>query len=180
MARSQAIAIFNRENPTFRSLNYADSVKRKTPSPESNQITPPNKSRKITSRNLSEQPSTSNNQETSDILPPDELTSQNNPVMRAEARTEFENFDPTNEDVSTYENELKASGTSTSVKMQNPSSKSIKNDKPPPQTSEKPGKSESKKKDQLTTKTAERGRSSHRGDSSRRRDRSRSPRKNKK
>ena len=97
VARSRAIVIFNRENPNFRSLNYSESVKRKvTADSDQSQSSSQGSSKKIIVQESSSgnpQPSTSR-QANFDLLPDEDLTSQNNPVVCAEARKEFAAFDP--------------------------------------------------------------------------------------
>ena len=44
-----------------------------------------------------------------EVLADDELTSENNPSVQAQALREFKNFDPTNVDMSEYEEDLRRS-----------------------------------------------------------------------
>ena len=118
VARSQAIVIFNRENPNFRLLNYSESVKRKkTADSDQSQSSSQGSSKKVIVQESSSgnpQPSSSRH----DLLLDEDLTSQNNPVVCAEAMKEFAAFNPKkttkrpslendNDDIEKYEADLR-------------------------------------------------------------------------
>ena len=108
VAKSQAIAIFNRENPNFRTLNYSESVKRKLTSDQRSGDAA-NNSRKvhIVPKPNAEGAVSVANAKRREILLDDELTSENNPVVNAESRVEFARFDPANVDMESYETDLR-------------------------------------------------------------------------
>ena len=181
VAKSQAIAIFNRENPNYRTVNYAESVKRKATEQESRDVTRPNKTKKTVHGQslLPGHPSTSgaNLEPVFEILPPDELTCRNNPVLRAEALKEFENFDPGNDDITSYENELKNQKDNMNAKKpETPrtprknyntlqkNDHSLANEKSSPKSSKASGKKEERSSRSSSQKKDS---SSHRGDRSR-------------
>ena len=134
VSRPQARLIFLRENPTFRNLNFANVVKTNTsslPSSISSVMTPTtttpstsSSSKTLSSTSSFKTPPSKTSSKTSitttparhppnrEILADHELTSQNNPVVRAEAKRLYDEFDS---DRFNYEKQLTDCKTSKST-----------------------------------------------------------------
>ena len=123
ISKKQARLIFERENPNFRKMNYSQAVISNTQNSETPLQQP------TASTNHPPKPPNETTQQHAIVDNPiheDERTSRNNPQLHYEVKKIFNEYDPSNQDRSKYEEELKKSA----VKRKSSSTSPNRKEKP--------------------------------------------------